>query len=178
MSRNHRRGFHCFYTMRSSGKTAWSTVIKKCGSAFSLCSTNMFAAPYSQHQHSQEGAAEPQMAATQRRYPSKAPSPQQREGPDAGACWVQDHRVFLFILDPVTGQHQCSDVLVVTSQWSPPMHHIQVFTCIYRSQSSSRLNINYATSGHGWVIESKPSAIGIEDGCQESNKGKTPPRTC
>ena len=60
------------------------------------------------------------------------------------------------------------------------MHHIQVFTCIYRSQSSSRLNINYATSGHGWVIESKFStmAIGIEDGRQEIHEGKTPPRSC
>ena len=53
---------------------------------------------------------------------------------------------------------------------------VLVFTCIYPSHIGSRFD--YPTSGHGWVLESKSSAIGIEDGPQEIHKGKTPPRSC
>ena len=41
-------------------------------------------------------------------------------------------------------------------------------TSIYRSHIGSRFDCT--TKGHGWVIESKPSAIGIEDGRTKSNK--------
>ena len=115
-------------------------------------------------------------------------SPSAEKGPRK--CRVCSIRIHWHSSGPCCWRRRdLSKILLLSRRWNAfgltkcsilfalqPIAHIFITTSIYRSHIGSRFDCT--TKGHGCVIESKPSAIGIEDGRKKSNKGKTPPRSC